>query len=197
MSWAVRGLVVGGVGGGVTERAYCVAATRVRSESLKTTEDLLRQLLPIVPNDDDFANAFARAPVSRPGVARYVMVALERHARGIANPELVDEAFDDGFRLQYVIPTTADADDWPGIEDDDLKSLVTRLGNLVILSDQDASLTGATTFDERRKVFEDSTVELTRGVVAWDEWDAHAIGERQDQLAERANEVWPREPRRG
>jgi len=195
VSWSVRGLVVGGVGGGVTERAYCVAATRVRSGKLTTADELLRQLLPIVPSDEDFVSAFSRARVSRPGVARYVMVALERAQRDLANPEIVEADFDTGLRLQYVLPKSADADEWPDIDEDELKGLVTRVGNLVVLAEGDPDLSGASSFDERSAVFEQSSVSLTREVAEWEAWDADSIEARQKELAQLANVVWPRAPR--
>jgi hypothetical protein len=194
VSWAVRGLVVGGVGGGVSERAYCVAATKVRSGDLKSAEDLLRQLLPIVPSDEDFGGAFFRARVSRAGVARYVMTALERDARDLANPEIVEPGFDAGVRLQYVLPKSAGSEHWAGVEPEDVKGLVTRVGNLVTLSAEDGDLVGRVTFEERREVFAKSTVTLTRAVERFDRWNAETIDERQADLAERALVVWPRTP---
>jgi hypothetical protein len=194
VSWAMRGLVVGGVGGGVTERAYCVAATRVRSGALTTATELLRQLIPIVPGDDEFETAFARARISRPGVARYVMASLERAARRRANAELVDGKFED-IRLQYVLPKTAQARQWPGIDADELRGLINRVGNLVLLSDEDPELAG-NTFEERQETFAESTVGLTREVAEYERWDGEAIQQRQTALAQRAKAVWPRNPRR-
>lgn len=195
VSWAVRGLLVGGVGGGVTERAYCTAALRVRAGDIANADDLLRQLLPIIPADDDFLGAFERARVSRPGVARYVMTALERQTRDMEQPELVDAAFATNVRLQYVLPKTASAEDWPTVDADEVKSMVTRIGNLVTLSDEDGELEGQT-YEERRPVLAQSTVTLTRQVAEWDTWSSASVAERQQRLAARALEVWPRSPRR-
>lgn len=194
VSWTVRGLVGGGIGGGAAERAYGVAATKVRSGELDTAEAVLRQLIPIVPSDRDFEVSLSRARIPRTHVARYVLTALERDARKRAEPELVDEDFGAGLRLQYVLPKGAYPDEWPGIHEDAIKSLVPRLGNAVLLSEQDGDLTGARTFEERRQVFAESTVSLTRALAEYDAWDEAAIEQRQGDLARRALQVWPRSP---
>ena len=36
VSWGVRGLIVGGIGGGKTERAYSQAAVKIRDGNIKT-----------------------------------------------------------------------------------------------------------------------------------------------------------------
>jgi hypothetical protein len=194
VSWTVRGLVTGGIGGGAAERAYGVAATKVRSGELVSADLVLRQLIPIVPNDSDFEASFTRARIPRTHVARYLLTALEREARGHADPELVSDDFGVGLRLYYVLPKGADSDDWPDIDDDAVKSLVPRLGNGVLLSEQDPDLAGARTFTERRRIFSESNVTLTRELAASEIWSESAIDERQQQLARRALTVWPRSP---
>ena len=196
VSWAVRGLVVGGVGGGVTERAYCVAATRVRAGEVRTTEDLLRQLLPIVPGDEDFGVEFRRARVSRPGVARYILTALERASRTIQNPELVDDRFDDGVTLRNVLGKSAPTSDWRVTADDsdEIKRLVTRIGNLVLLAEQDPDVGAYVSFLDRRNVFAASSMTLTRSVEDFQVWGKASIEQRQGELAEIALETWPRRP---
>ena len=179
-------------GGGAAERAYGVAAQKVRAGELSSADAVLRQLIPIVPNDSDFEASFARARIPRTHVARYLLTALEREAGGRADPELVSDDFGAGLRLYYVLPKGADADDWPKIEDDAIKSLVPRIGNGVLLSEQDPDLAGAHTFTERRRVFGESNVTLTRELATFETWSESAIDERQRELARRALAVWPR-----
>ena len=54
VAWSVRGLIVGGIGGGTAEKAYCGAAVKIRRGRIKTTVELLVELSPIVPSDSDF-----------------------------------------------------------------------------------------------------------------------------------------------
>jgi hypothetical protein len=158
-------------------------------------DDVLRQLLPIVPADGDFTSAFARARVSRPAVGRYLLLALERKKRDIEAAALIDIAFEEGMRLQHVIPRDADLGDWPAFDDEDrLKQSSSRIGNFVLLARGEPSLVGARTFANRKGVFEQSSVRLTREVAELDEWSPDALASRQQTLAELAAEVWPRRP---
>ena len=81
---------------------------------------------------------------------------------------------------------------WPEIEDDAIKSLVPRIGNGVLLSNRIPDSAGAHTFTERRRVFGESNVTLTRELATFETWSESAIDERQRELARRALAVWPR-----
>jgi hypothetical protein len=194
VSWVVRGLITGGIGGGVAERYYGLAAMRVREGELRSADQLLRQLIPIVPTDREFDNSFARARVPKANVARYLMTALERHERGLRLPELVTEDFGAGLRLQHVLPRAAELTDWPGISDEEAKGLVPRVGNLVLLSDSDPEPPRGGDYSDRRSALQRSSVHLTRAVANFDVWTPESIDDRQAKLALRAVSVWPREP---
>ena len=195
VSWAVRGLIVGGIGGGVAERAYAQAAQRVREAGVTTADDVLRQLLPIVPADEDFISAFSRARVSRPAVGRYLLLSLERRKREIEAAELLDPTFEEGMRLQHIVPRDAEVEEWPSFDDEDrLKQSISRIGNFVLLARGEPALTGATTFSARKAVFDESSVRLTREVAELDDWTPFALADRQQALAELAAELWPRSP---
>lgn len=196
VSWAVRGLLSTKIGGGSAERAYGKAAIGVRAGRLTTSEDVLEQLLPIVPNDRDFSEAFAAASVPRTTVARYLMAAIERSQQQIARPELVGYDFSDNYRLQRIIPREADTENqWPEFTADELKAGASKLGNYVLLGDADGAVPKALTFAERRTLFASSYVSTTRAVAAYESWSPVAIAERQRTFANIACAVWPRNPR--
>ena len=88
LSWSVRGLIVGGIGGGTAEKAYCSAAVKVRAGTVKTTNELLVELASIVPSDTSFADAFKIANVTKAGLARYYLIALEKGRRTKRSPNL-------------------------------------------------------------------------------------------------------------
>jgi len=65
VSWSVRGIVVGGIGGGTTERYFCDAAVRVREGQLRTTEEVLAALKEVVPADEQFRRDAATVHIPR------------------------------------------------------------------------------------------------------------------------------------
>jgi hypothetical protein len=89
VDWSVRGLVVGGIGGGRTEKAYCEAAILIRSGKLKTSGDLRKQLSPIIPTDDVFENEFKSVRQTKARIIRYMLLAMDRYEAKIPEPELV------------------------------------------------------------------------------------------------------------
>ena len=195
VAWSVRGLIAGGIGGGVTERAYGRAAHDVRGGAIKTADDLYRQLLPIIPGDRDFRDAFSMMSVPRTSAARYLLVAIERAEQGMARPETVTDDFGVGLRLQTVLPKSATAENWPDVPAEELLAAAARLGNYVLLAENDQSLPRAGGFSERSQALVDSPLVTTRRVTEAFTWSVEAIDKRQMRFAELAVTVWPREPR--
>jgi hypothetical protein len=194
VSWSVRGLLVGGIGGGVTESAYCSAAVRVRAADLSTADELLSRLRPIVPSDDDFRLAFQRARVARPAIARYLLLALQQAAEGRDSPELVTDAALEAVRLDYVMPRKVEPTEWRGFAADEVGVYVTRLGNRVLFSAAEEGFGDGATFAQRRGALIGATLSLTSQVAEFESWNPETIDARQADMARRAISVWPREP---
>src|SRR5258705_10199610 len=89
VSWAVRFLIAGGIGGGTLETHYSQRAKEIRDGQIGSAKDLIKAMANIVPSDRQFSDAFAIASSSKPQLARYYLMALERQQAGDANPELV------------------------------------------------------------------------------------------------------------
>src|SRR5262249_625916 len=49
VSWAVRGLVVGGIGGGTYEKAYAAAAVKIRRGEIKSAVEVFADLSRLIP----------------------------------------------------------------------------------------------------------------------------------------------------
>jgi len=195
ISWSTRGLLVGGIGGGTFENAYCRAAVRVRAGELTTADELYRQLLPIIPADDAFRRGFTDARVRRPLLARYFLLALQRAADGVPLPEVIDEPAIGPFRVEPILPRTPADDDWAEFDRDEWSGWVFRLGNLALL-EREHSYPRRGTFAEKLAALETSTVGLSSHVGAMAAtWTPGAVYERQGALAQAAVDVWARAPR--
>lgn len=73
VSWGVRFLVHGGLGGGTLEDHYCQRAQEIRSGGISTAADLSRAMAPVVPSDAAFESAFSTASVAQAYLARYYL----------------------------------------------------------------------------------------------------------------------------
>jgi hypothetical protein len=193
LAWSVRGLIVGGIGGGTTEKAYAQAALKVRSGAITTTGELLAELAAIVPTDEEFRSGFERARVTKARIARYLLIALERQNAGDEEPELVPNENEAEVNLEHVLPRNPTSSDWPSFSKDEVDLWAYRLGNLALLSVGPNGKIGNKPWSIKKPVLESSALTLTQQAGGYDEWDQAAISDRQVKLAELAVTAWPRE----
>lgn len=194
VSWSVRGIVVGGIGGGRTERAYCEAAVAVRAKKIKTTEQLLKQLSPIVPEDDDFKDAFGRARQTKSAIARYLLLALERSKVGDPEPELVPNADEEEVNLEHILPRRAKRADWPQFREEEVGTWSQRIGNQCLLKKSENAKIGNKSWPVKKPILASSSLRLTKTAARVEDWNMDEIANRQRRLAKEAVKTWPRKP---
>jgi hypothetical protein len=193
VAWSVRGLIVGGIGGGTAEKAYCSAAVKIRKGEIKTTTDLLAELAAILPSDSEFEDAFAAARVPKANLARYYLIALERGKSGDPEPEFVPNANEEQVNLEHVLPKRASASDWGGqFNADERRDYLHRLGNLCLLQKGPNGRIGNKPFGAKKPLLAGSGFALTAEIGAEADWTKEAIKIRQKKLAALAVKVWPR-----
>jgi hypothetical protein len=193
VSWSVRGLIVGGIGGGTAEKLYCNAAVKIRSGSVKTTEELLIELAPIVPSDASFHDAFKLASVTKANLARYYLIALEKGSKNEAEPEFVPNQNEEQVNLEHVLPKHAKEGDWGScFTSDERKEYVHRLGNLALLQKGPNGRIGNKAFADKKTALSNSAFQLTKEIGVEPGWTKETISARQERLAALAVSVWPR-----
>jgi hypothetical protein len=189
LAWSVRGVIVGGIGGGTTERYYADAATEIRAGKVRSTKGVLRVLAPIVPTDDAFRSAFARVSVPRSQVARYLLTALERKARGLRHPSLITTSNRRVYTVEPIVPPSASFDEWSAFGEDPT-AWAKRLGNLALLRRDDPRLIRKS-WKQRRTIARDSGIEVNTAIAVAKEWTPDAIRKRQELFAALVSEIWP------
>ena len=192
VNWGVRGLVVGGIGGGTAEKAYCEAAISVRKGDIKRATDLLAPLTAIVATDEEFTSAFAGIRVPKTNIARYYLIALERELLGESEPELVPNADENAVNLEHVLPKRATSTDWPLFQGDLRAEWVDRLGNHCLLKRSENDAIGNKPFSVKKPVLRESSLRLTREIGDEVDWTPQFIAARQGRLADAAARVWKR-----
>lgn len=196
VSWSIRMLCAGTLGGGVAESAFCEAAVEVRAGNLKTTEDILASKVGgLVPSDRSFKEQFAQWRVSSSSLSRYLLRALELHVRGESEPELVVNDDADQVNLEHIYPKNASDTDWPTFPTDDRRVWFERIGNHALLQKGPNGRIGNKPWSVKQPVLAQSKLRLTAETSVEPDWTPNEIAERQTVLADMAVEVWPREPR--
>ncbi len=192
VSWGLRGIIVGGIGGGTAERLYCDAATRIRSGELKTAADIANVLAPLIHSDDEFRTSFLTARITRGPLARYILRALERTEGEQDEPELVPNADEGQVNLEHVLPRNPRPTDWPQFTEMQVHDYVHRVGNLALLSRGPNGVIGNKPFAEKRPILAASQLRLTQLAGSFDDWTPGTIAARQEKLANLAVATWRR-----
>ena len=193
VAWAVRGLVVGGIGGGVYERAYCDGAQQIRAGALRTAAEVFAHLQRVIPTDEEFRATFATTRVAKSSLARYYLLALERTAIGEPEAELVPNADESAVNLEHILPRNATEADWAAqFTLDQRKDLVLRLGNMALLQRGPNARIGNRGFAAKQPIFTQSALVLTRELGGLADWTPNEISTRQARLATLAVATWPR-----
>ncbi len=194
VSWGVRGLVVGGIGGGKTERAYCQAAVKIRSGEIKVANELVTALSEIIPTDEEFKANFAKVRVTKNKLARYYLSALERTENAQPEPELVPNQDEEQVNLEHILPQSPAAGDWDQFTVDEQRAWVYRLGNMALLSKGPNGRIGNRPWSDKKPVLGTSALSLTNQAAQEDDWTTEVIDKRQQSLAALAVRTWPRNP---
>ncbi len=176
ISWSVRGLVVGGIGGGTTERAYGEAAAAVTDGDAGTAQEVFGELANVIPGDEVFTQVFETRRINRTNVAKYLLTALARHESGVGDALIVSDVTDSQFALVSNLPRNGDAASWPRFPADEIGQWALRLGNMAVRHRQSS---------ERRP---EADALLKKP------WSPNRVSARQVALAKSANEIWPRRP---
>lgn len=190
VSWSVRFLIHGGLGGGVLERYYCDNSKEIRKGNIKTSKDLLNRFDKIVPNDSTFKSSFVNATVSKSKIARYYLRVIERQARGEDSIELTPNENVEFLNLEHIMPEKY-LPNWPYINEDDHRAYVKRIGNLTLLKTKINSEQKSARFEDKLEVYKKSELEITSSLKKYDNWDIYKIKERQKWLADLALKAWP------
>ncbi len=93
------------------------------------------------------------------------------------------------FAIEHILPELF-SENWPAeFSEEQGQRLLYRLGNLTLLERELNRSLGQKGFAIKQAVYQKSTYALTR-LIDGVEWSPKAIIERQEQLADRAVEIW-------
>jgi hypothetical protein len=191
--WSVRGLLVGGLGGGTAERAYCDAAVRIRSGSVRSTEGVLDAIKVLVPSDEQFRSALQTASAPNANLTRYLLTAFEQQLSHKDDPYLISSAELRDRVMQRVLPASAGAE-WAEFEGEDLVAWSKRLGNFVLRSRGESIRSSERVWVDLQHEFARSDIESNRLLAEVSDWSPAEICKRQEHFAELAVAIWPVEP---
>ena len=175
VSWLVRNLIIGKLGGGTLEKAYIDKAKNITDEQIKKAKELRDNLQNLIPTNDEFKDGFKTATVSKHKLARYYLSALENHHRGKEFPELLVNTNPDAVNLEHILPQKPQ-DNYPNFSDNDKLTYLKRIGNLTLM--------------KTKEKYKESELWITKSLDELPEWNVNNVIERQNKLAELAIKTW-------
>jgi hypothetical protein len=190
IGWSVRGLLVGGLGGGSAERAFCDAAVRIRSRAVTDTEGVLETLKTLVPGDEQFRAALQAASAPNAALTRYLLSVFERLLSHQEDPYLISSAELRDYVVQRILPASGGAG-WNAFESEDVVTWSRRLGNFVLRNRGENVRSTSRVWADLRQELAQSNIESNRRLAEIADWTPDEIRGRQEMLADLAVTIWP------
>ena len=192
VSWLVRNLITGSLGGGTLELEYAKQAREIMKGKIKNTKKLRESLKDIIPSDNDFKTKFINARTSKEKYARYYLRSIENYNnKGVNNSpsELLVNSSSDDVNLEHILPKNPEKN-WPKFSPEEVNEYKNRIGNLSLMQAISNSSHSNASFNIKKKQYKQSKLWITNMICDYAVWNTDNIIDRQTQLAEIAVEVW-------
>jgi uncharacterized protein with ParB-like and HNH nuclease domain len=190
VSWLVRNLITGSLGGGTLEKEYANKAKQVFSEKIKTAKELREELKKLIPDDAEFKDKFITATVTTEKYARYYLRAIENQKKGKTSPELIVNSDPDVVNLEHILPKNPH-NNWSNFNEDQVVSLNKRIGNLTLMQNKLNSKQGNEKFSQKKEYYASSDLWITKMIADnYTDWTPDNIKDRQEKLADIAVQTW-------
>ena len=186
----VRYQFIGGERTGRLEISCARLAKKISDGKIETAGAAFDELSDIYPKDSEFQDAFNHKTERTNNKAQYLLTAIEREEQRLAGKTVI-ESFGD-LTVEHVLPKNP-GDVWSAeIADDDsiMEDCVYMLGNMCLLTSTGNKTAGGAGFDDKKAVYKESDIILTKSIADIDKWNRRAIEHRQAKMAKLAVNIW-------
>jgi hypothetical protein len=188
----VRYLLIGGGNTGRFETTCAILARRIYVQEIKSASSAFADLKEVYPIDEEFKRTFAVKEVDNNQKAQYFLRRIEieriRKDAGKTPGELEPGK---ALTVEHIMPIKL-GKDWkdalkadPELHED----CVYRLGNICLMTSANKDI-GQKGLADKKKVYAQSTLPMTRDVAAYSDWTRESIENRQIALANLAVATW-------
>ena len=185
--WSVR-LMLGNSGrAGRLDKQYADLAQDVGTGKKKTAKSLRDALSDKVPTDRAFGAAVLEARVSNSVLARYYLIAFEKHLNGETG-ELEPSEDVAKVNLEHIIPKTFRSD--LGVDKAEHADLLMRLGNQTVMQSGLNRDSANLPFVDKKPFYKASKIGITKELVRLKTFARAQVNNRQKKFAKAAPEIW-------
>ncbi len=190
ISWSVRFIIMSNTSRGSIDEVLAAAAHSVFTGDITTAQAIKKNVVEMIPIDEEFHKAFEIATDSKSTLARYYLRSLEMAAKGEATPWFIPNDDQTIIDLEHILPEEP-GDNWPQFTEDDVKTYSRRIGNLALLLAKTNSDLKSSKFEPKKAAYKDSPYELTRMVARERRWTKDEIVAGQKRLSDYTLKAWP------
>ena len=189
----VRNFVVSGLVANKYELEFAQIAKSISDQSWSphnkppTKDDILKKLYSLMVSDEEFINNFKVFNSKKNAVIRYLLRKINNY--DISETKIVDDS--NRVHVEHILPKKIN-EDWINFNDEDHETYLWRLGNLTLLGQEYNNRAKNKGFDKKKEIYKKSEIKMTRDLVSIDDWTTCTIVKRQEDFAEIALKIWPR-----
>ena len=189
----VRNFVVSGLVANKYELEFAQIAKSISDQSWSphnkppTKDDILKKLYSLMVSDEEFINNFKVFNSKKNAVIRYLLRKINNY--DISETKIVDDS--NRVHVEHILPKKIN-EDWINFNNEDHETYLWRLGNLTLLGQEYNNRAKNKGFDKKKEIYKKSEIKMTRDLVSIDDWTTFTIVKRQEDFAEIALKIWPR-----
>ena len=174
------------------EPVYHETAKSILDGNASRPRTVFAHLRPVYVDDGAFASSFAVYsinPRGRKKLLKYILCRLEDDANDV---ERERDSETDPASIEHILPQNPSGDWADAFTATEVQAAVERIGNATLLESTVNRDIGSASYADKRPAYERSAYALTRQVaeMAPEEWSFAFMEKRQQQLAQRAVQVW-------
>lgn len=178
----VRNCVVAGKVANKYERLFANIAHCVYKKDYVKVQNIKDIILKDTIKDEEFKMAFSSFRCNSKPVIRYLLNSINKLNK---ETEIIND--NKRIHIEHIMPQNNN--NW-NIDKDIHEEFLWKFGNLTLLGSEYNKSVSNKNFEEKKKVYNNSTILITREISNYDKWDENMIQKRQERLAELALKVW-------
>jgi hypothetical protein len=175
------------------ERVYHRAAKALADSKGESLTEARTHLIEAAPDTDTFLRFFVQQRMGRHYLVRYTLGRIEEHISPETERVLRSDA---KLHIEHILPRTLNRSwrEMLGERIEEHADYVDRWGNLTLLFQKLNIAASNNTFDRKKLEYRSSEINLTSRLCERERWTFDDIAERQEWLAEVADEIWSVQP---
>lgn len=184
------------IGGGRTGRLEILCASlahKIWQREVTNAAQAFQEVRPLYLSDDEFREAFQYKQERNNQKASWILKKLEIQARQRQHNAITARELEPGrsLTLEHIFPRSP-GHNWSTLLRADpafAEECTYRLGNMCLLTGVNRAL-GNAGFEEKKEVYAQSDLLLTRRVAEFDTWNRETVDKRQREMARLAVALW-------